>query len=67
MKTQTAKISKMEQSLKDTDNKLKELKERSSDNQSNQGITQDEVNKLMMELESRLKDMINEHKKSTQG
>lgn len=67
MKAQNAKISKMEQSLKDTEAKLKELQQKSSENQGNQGMTHDGVNKLMMELEARLKDMINEHKKATQN
>ena len=59
MKAQSAKISKMEQSLKDTDSRLKELQQKSSENQGSQGMTQDGVSKLMLELEARLKDMIN--------
>ena len=58
MKEQSAKISKMEQSLKDTDSRLNELQQKSSENQGSQGMTQDGVSKLMLELEARLKDMI---------
>ena len=58
MKAQSAKISKMEQSLKDTDSRLKELQQKSNENQGSQGMTQDGVSKLMLELEARLKDMI---------
>ena len=59
MKEQSAKISKMEQSLKDTDSRLKELQQKSNENQGSQGMIQDGVSKLMLELEARLKDMIN--------
>lgn len=40
----------MEQSLKDTDSKLKELQQKINENQGNQGMTHDGVGKLMMEL-----------------